>query len=115
MVVHRPAPRDDWSLPKGKLETAERHRDAARREVHEETGLRCSLGDRLIEIRYRTPRGEDKRVRWWAMTVEADDGFRPGRETDVRRWVPLRDIDGTLTWDTDRRVVEAFRERLGQA
>ena len=109
VVVHRPAPRDDWSLPKGKLEDGERHRDAALREVWEETGLRCSLGDRLVEIRYPTPRGEDKRVRWWAMTVDSDDGFRPGHETDERRWVPLDDVDGLLSWDTDRTVLERFR------
>ena len=107
-VVHRPH-RSDWSLPKGKLEDGERHRDAALREVWEETGLRCSLGDRLVEIRYPTPRGEDKRVRWWAMTVDSDDGFRPGRETDERRWVPLDDVDGLLSWDTDRTVLERFR------
>ena len=74
----------------------------------EETGLRRSW-DRLVEIRYPTPRGEDKRVRWWAMTVDSDDGFRPGHETDERRWVPLDDVDGLLSWDTDRTVLERFR------
>lgn len=111
-VVHRPR-YDDWSLPKGKLEDGERHRDAALREVREETGLRCTLGDRLVEIRYPTPRGEDKRVRWWAMTVDSDDGFRPGRETDERRWVPLDDVDRLLSWDTDRTVLDRFRSVLG--
>ena len=108
LLIHR-LRYDDWSLPKGKLEDGERHRDAALREVWEETGLRCSLGDRLVEIRYPTPRGEDKRVRWWAMTVDSDDGFRPGHETDERRWVPLDDVDGLLSWDTDRTVLERFR------
>lgn len=108
VVVHRPAPRDDWSLPKGKLAAGERHRDAALREVLEETGLRCRLGPRLTEIRYETPRGEDKRVRWWAMTVEADEGFAPGREVDERRWVPLADLDAVCTWDTDRDLVHLF-------
>ena len=55
--MHRPAPRDDWSLPKGKLEHGERHRDAALREVWEETGMRCTVGERLTEIRYDTPAG----------------------------------------------------------
>ena len=40
LVVHRPR-YDDWSLPKGKLESGESAARAALREVEEETGLRC--------------------------------------------------------------------------
>lgn len=112
VVVHRPPPHDDWSLPKGKLEHGERHRDAAVREVHEETGLRCRIDDRLGEVRYDLPSGEHKRVRWWTMSVEHDDGFRPGSEIDALRWVPLVAVDGVLTWSTDREVVARFRSTL---
>lgn len=108
VVVHRPAPHDDWSFPKGKLEPGERHRDAALREVSEETGLRCELGERLGEIRYLTPRGEDKRVRWWSMTVVADEGFVSGREVDERRWVRLEELLEQLTWPTDHEVLAWF-------
>jgi 8-oxo-dGTP diphosphatase len=105
VLVHRPAPRDDWSLPKGKLDPGERHRDAALREVWEETGLRCDLGPRLTEVRYETPRGEDKRVRWWAMTVVADDGFTPNREIDGIRWVNTRDLATACTFRADVEIV----------
>lgn len=107
-MVHRPPPRNDWSLPKGKLEDGERHRDAALREVHEETGMRCTLGDRLTEITYDTPKGEDKRVRWWAMTVDRDDGFTPNREIDDRRWVTVAEARALLTWGTDRSLLQLF-------
>ncbi len=110
LVVHRPPPRNDWSLPKGKLEDGERHRDAALREVHEETGMRCALGDRLTEISYATPKGEDKRVRWWAMTVEHDDGFTPNREIDDRRWVTTSEAAALLTWGTDRSLLQLFMD-----
>lgn len=109
-VVHRPPPRDDWSLPKGKLDAGERHRDAAVREVWEETGLRCALGTPLGEVRYDTPHGEDKRVRYWEMTVLRDDGFTPGSEVDALRWVLLDEVDGLVSWSSDRRVLERFRQ-----
>ena len=108
VLVHRPAPRDDWSLPKGKLDAGERHRDAALREVWEETGLRCELGPRLTEIRYETPRGEDKRVRWWAMTVLDDEGFTPNREVDEVRWVPIDDLPARCSFESDRGIVHLF-------
>ena len=44
LVVHRPR-YDDWSLPKGKLRLGESWEAAAVREVEEETGLRCELGE----------------------------------------------------------------------
>ena len=105
--------RSHWATPGGGVDAGETFEQAAIRELWEETGLRCSLGDRLVEILYPTPRGEDKRVRWWAMTVDSDDGFRPGRETDERRWVPLDDVDRLLSWDTDRTVLDRFRSVLG--
>lgn len=108
VVVHRPPPHDDWSLPKGKLDPGERHRDAAVREVHEETGLRCSLGEPLGEVRYETAAGDAKRVRWWSMTVLADDGFTPGDEIDDLRWVPVEELDRSLSWQTDRDLVRRF-------
>ncbi|MFN7149029.1 MAG: NUDIX hydrolase [Microthrixaceae bacterium] len=108
VVVHRPPPHGDWSLPKGKLDPGESHRDAAVREVHEETALRGTLGPKLAEMRYTTPRGEDKRVRWWAMELVADDGFTPNDEIDQRRWVPLAEARHVVSWDTDRVVLDAF-------
>ncbi|MFZ4519634.1 MAG: NUDIX hydrolase [Microthrixaceae bacterium] len=105
VLVHRPAPRDDWSFPKGKLEPGERHRTAALREVEEETGLRCCLGTRLADTRYVTPAGEDKRVRWWAMTVREDTGFHADKEVDALRWVPADELAGVLTHPDDRRLV----------
>ena len=108
VLVHRPPPHDDWSLPKGKLDPGESHRDAAIREVHEETGLRGTLGPKLAEVRYTTPRAEDKRVRWWAMELVADDGFTPNDEIDQRRWVSLAEAARVVSWDTDRVVLDAL-------
>jgi 8-oxo-dGTP diphosphatase len=102
VLVHRPR-YDDWSLPKGKLDPGESFEQAALREVEEETGLRCELGDLLGETTYRDHKGREKLVRFW--TMEAGDGdFDPDDEVDELRWVPLADAAEALTYDFDREL-----------
>ena len=56
LVVHRPR-YDDWSFPKGKLKDGETDEECALREVAEETGLDCELGEELPSTEYSTHRG----------------------------------------------------------
>jgi 8-oxo-dGTP pyrophosphatase MutT (NUDIX family) len=62
LVVHRPK-YDDWSFPKGKLDPGETEEECALREVDEETGLRCELGEELPTTMYVDRKGRPKRVR----------------------------------------------------
>ncbi|UTI64407.1 NUDIX hydrolase [Paraconexibacter antarcticus] len=109
-VIHRPD-YEDWSLPKGKLHPGERHKDAALREVFEETGLRCTLGAELSAQEYVDRKGRPKTVRWWVMTVVADEGLTVSDEVDERRWVPVPDAEHLLDYEHDRELV---REALGR-
>src|SRR5579859_1970709 len=86
LLVHRPR-YDDWTFPKGKAEEGESDEDCALREVHEETGLRCTLDGELPATHYVDARGRPKQVRWWRMQPIADDGFTPNDEVDELRWV----------------------------
>ena len=104
-AVHRPK-YDDWSLPKGKLEPGEDWETAALREVEEETGLRCRLGEELAPDEYTDARGRPKQVRWWRMTVDDDLGFRPDDEVDELRWLTPVEAAELLTYPHDRRLVE---------
>ena len=106
-MVHRPR-YDDWSLPKGKAERGEPADRTALREVEEETGLVCALGDELVTVRYETVRGEDKTVRWWSMTVRQDLGFEPNDEVDEFRWVDHGEFSRLCHFDTDRDVVHSL-------
>ncbi len=106
-LVHRPR-YDDWTLPKGKLDRGESFEDAALREVWEETGLRCRLGDELEPARYRDHKGRSKLVRYWAMEIVSDDGFEPDDEVDELRWVPAAEAGALLSYDHDRALVAAL-------
>lgn len=106
VVVHRPR-YDDWTLPKGKLDPGESHKQAARREVLEETGLAVELGDELAECRYIDNRGRPKRVRYWAMTVAGGE-FEVNDEVDELRWLPLDQAARVLSYKRDREVLTSF-------
>ena len=112
LLVHRPAPHDDWSLPKGKLHQGERHAVAAVREVHEETGVRGDLGPKLGEVRYELPNGDHKHVQFWAMHADLQEDREPDDEVDALRWVPVAAAAGELTWSSDRGILAAFTARF---
>jgi 8-oxo-dGTP diphosphatase len=99
-LVHRPR-YDDWSFPKGKLDSGESWEDAALREVWEEIGLRCRLGDELPATSYRDNKGREKVVRYWMMEP-LDGAFVPNDEVDEMRWVPVSEAGDLLSYDRDR-------------
>jgi len=105
-IVHRPR-YGDWSLPKGKLRPGEGWERAALREVEEETGLSCELGEELSPSRYRDRHGRSKLVRWWRMRPLGGE-FAPGDEVDELRWVPVADAARLLDYEHDRELVESL-------
>jgi 8-oxo-dGTP diphosphatase len=109
LLVHRPK-YDDWTLPKGKAKPGESDQDCARREVEEETGLRCRLGRELPRSSYLDGEGRPKVVRYWAMTPEGRPGGPVGDEVDDQRWLTMADAARLLSYDRDREVLAAFLE-----
>jgi 8-oxo-dGTP diphosphatase len=102
-VVYRPK-YDDWTLPKGKLEPGESWEDAAVREVQEETGFVCVLGDELGSVSYTDRHGRPKVVRYWRMeTCEGE--FTPNNEVSELRWLSPEEAARQLSFDRDRDVL----------
>lgn len=103
LLVHRPR-YDDWSFPKGKLDTGEHLTACAVREVHEETGLDVQLTLPLTDQAYPVGRRE-KRVSYWLGRVRGHtdvDGHTADDEIDRVAWVPLADAAELLTYPHDR-------------
>jgi 8-oxo-dGTP diphosphatase len=106
-VIHRPK-YEDWSLPKGKLDPGEGPEEAALREVLEETGLRCELGEELEPARYRDRKGRSKLVRYYRMAVTGGE-FRPNDEVDELRWLSPEEAGDLLDYEHDRALVAHLR------
>lgn len=102
-VIHRPK-YGDWSLPKGKLEDGEGWREAALREVEEETGYRCQARAELPPVSYLDRNLRRKLVRYWLMDpIEGE--FHAHDEVDELRWLTRTEADELLTYDHDRELV----------
>lgn len=102
-VVHRPA-YDDWTLPKGKLETGELPLTAAVREVVEETGVRGEPLLRLPDVTYTLPDGRSKHVEFWLMRA-SDDPVLPVAdpdEVDAVAWLSPAAAAERLSYPGDR-------------
>jgi 8-oxo-dGTP diphosphatase len=110
-IAHRPR-YDDWSLPKGKLDAGETWEEAAVREVEEEIGLRCRLGDELDPVGYHDRKGRAKVVRYWLMEPENDVTFTPNHEVDEMRWLAPDEAAEALTYPRDAELVRDAAERL---
>jgi 8-oxo-dGTP diphosphatase len=98
LLVHRPR-YDDWSFPKGKLDSDEHVVLGAVRETLEETGFGVRLERPLRTQRY-TVSGRPKSVRYWAATVTGGE-FLANDEVDEIAWLPVPAARERLTWSRD--------------
>jgi 8-oxo-dGTP pyrophosphatase MutT (NUDIX family) len=108
-VVHRPK-YDDWTLPKGKLEPGEEDRDAALREVWEETGFESAIEDDLGTVEYEVERGGrtlPKVVRYYLM-LAVSGAFTADAEVDELRWLRRDEAMELLSYARDRDVLSRW-------
>jgi polyphosphate kinase len=109
LVVHRPR-YDDWSLPKGKVESGESDLACAQREVEEETGIVGEIITDLPEVRYRVD-DQPKVVRYWLMQ-RTGGRFQANEEVDEVRWLSAADARALLTYEHDRQLISTSESIL---
>lgn len=106
LIIHRPR-YDDWSWPKGKLDSGETIPECAVREVKEEIGLDIRLGIALPETRYPVSSGI-KAVHYWAANGNNAKPRPDGKEVDGVRWCSPEEAAALLTNPTDKLPLEAL-------
>ena len=109
-----------WQLPKGHIEKGETAEAAAVREVQEETGVTGRVLAELPGIDYwyveRGIRRIHKTVAYFLLEYVAGSNadFDP-EEVSGADWFPWDEGISRISFDNERRVVEAARQLAGQA
>ena len=88
IAVVRLRKRDEWVLPKGKLDEGETPRTAARREVLEETGHDVTVHEFLGTLVHDSG-GRSKVVHYWRMEAGATQVRELMRDIRAVEWLPL--------------------------
>src|SRR3954469_19318148 len=108
VAVVRLRKRNEWVLPKGKLDDGETPRAAAEREVVEETGHDVAVHEFLGTLVYES-RGGSKVVHFWRMEAGPEPVRQLMRDVKAVEWLPLVDAVERLSRGYER----AFLENVG--
>ena len=108
VAVVRLRKRNEWVLPKGKLDRGETPRAAAEREVNEETGHDVAVHEFLGTLVYES-RGGSKVVHFWRMEAGVEPVRKLMRDVKAVEWLPLSDAVERLSRGYER----AFLENVG--
>ncbi len=89
---------EDWSFPKGHIESGETATQAAVREIREETGLDTTIIRSLPDHFYLSPfEGEVTTAMFLAEPLNPKQDLRIEHEGDALRWVPVDDVTKTIS------------------
>ncbi|MFI0357155.1 NUDIX domain-containing protein [Actinomadura sp. 9N407] len=107
-LVHRPK-YDDWSFPKGKVDSGEHVLRAVIREVEEEAGIVARLGRRLPSVTYPMA-DRTKRIDYWAAhcVAPSTEHSVPNGEVDRLDWLTVAEAEERLSYPHDVDLLREF-------
>ena len=104
MIVYRKR-HQDWALPKGEVQDGESFQEAALREVEQETGCSCQLGNYLGTISY-SEHGTPKVVMFWKMLVIQENAL-PDKKEEIGEvaWMQVPSAIQKLTHSQEKALL----------
>jgi len=113
LVLERPA-RGEVRLPKGHVEAGETPRQAALREVAEESGFRhlrilADLGTQQVAFDYQGRHYERTEHYFLMLSQNAETPETPPEAQFIPRWLPWEEAERALTFEAERRWLRRAR------
>ena len=108
IAVVRQRKRNEWVLPKGQLDDGETPKEAAHREVLEETGHNVAVHEFLGTLVYQSG-GRSKVVHFWRMEADGEPVRKLMNDIKAVDWLTLDDAIGRLSREYER----AFLNQVG--
>lgn len=93
-----------WEFPGGKIEEGEQPRDALRRELEEELGIRGKIGDEIARLQHTYPNGVTVELRFFIVREYA--GEIENRIFRDVQWAAPRDLGSYDFLEADASLVK---------
>ena len=113
IAVVRLRKRDEWVLPKGKLDDGETPRAAAKREVLEETGHNVTVHEFLGTMVHENG-NRSKVVHFWSMEASGEQARELMDDVRAVDWLPLDAALERLSRGSERVFLEIGRPARGE-
>jgi 8-oxo-dGTP diphosphatase len=93
-----------WEFPGGKIEEGEQPRDALRRELDEELGIRATVGDEIMRVQHRYPNGMSVELRFFI--VREYQGDMQNKIFRDLQWAETKDLQSFDFLEADEALVK---------
>ncbi|TDE17448.1 NUDIX hydrolase [Dyadobacter psychrotolerans] len=112
--------RKKWDLPKGKLDKGENSKEAAVREIREETGVKAVIHDKICTTWHTYSLNNNrilKRTKWYVLDCKDDSAMAPQAEEQIEKlsWLTQSEGQSILvnSFSSIRYVVESLQKMQG--